>query len=190
MKRIKSVLLFAGIASLMMGCAATAHIEKDDSVNFNQYKTFTWLDDSAKSPISGLQVSNLKNAVNAQLAKTNWKEDKDQPDVILKHDILVEKTLKERSNPVYSQPTTRPYYNRFTRRISYIYFPSQFMGYDDQQYVSREGTLTITMIDAKTDKVVWQGWATEPVNNRNLSSKEIQSGVKRIFKNFDPTQQK
>jgi hypothetical protein len=41
------------------------------------------------------------------------------------------------------------------------------------------------MIDAKTEKTVWQGWTTEEVNSRNLSTKEIQNSVKAIFRKFD-----
>jgi len=33
--------------------------------------------------------------------------------------------------------------------------------------------------------VVWQGWATDEVKNKNLTSKEIQGSVKSIFKKFD-----
>ncbi|WP_315817710.1 DUF4136 domain-containing protein [Paraflavitalea speifideaquila] len=49
----------------------------------------------------------------------------------------------------------------------------------------REGTLTVTMVDAKTDHTVWQGWTTDEVNSRNLTQKEIQSSVKAIFRKFD-----
>ena len=188
MKSIKSLFVFATVGLLLAGCASTAHIEKDESVNFGNYKTFTWLDDSNDSghaKMSGLQKANLQKAVNTELEKANWKEDEKSPDIILKHDILVEKSVKERSNPVYSRGFTRRFYNPYTRRFSYIYYPSQFMGYDNNEYETREGTLTITMIDAKTDKVIWQGWTTGEVDNKNLTSKEIQSGVKSIFKKFD-----
>ena len=132
-----------------------------------------------------MQKANLQKAVSAELAKAGWREDKRRPDVILKHDILVEKTVKESSNPVYSRGFTRRYYNPYTRRFNYIYYPSQFMGYDNDQYETREGTLTITMIDAKTDKVIWQGWTTDEVDSKNLTSKEIQNSVKNIFRKFD-----
>lgn len=52
-------------------------------------------------------------------------------------------------------------------------------------YKIREGTITISMIDTRTDKTVWQGWTTDEVNSRNLTSKEIQNSVKSIFKKFD-----
>jgi len=188
MKNIRLFIFFAAFGLLLSGCASTAHIEKDDAVNFNNYKTFAWLDvsnDSSGIQKNSLQESTVREAVNAELSKANWREEKNHPDIILKHDVLVEKTIKDNSNPVYSQPFTRRFYNPYSRRFSYIYYPSQFVGYDNDQYVSREGTLTISMIDAKTDKVVWQGWATDEVSNKNLTSKEIRGSVKSIFKNFE-----
>ena len=189
MKSIRTLVFFAAFGLLLSGCASTAHIEKDDAVNFNNYKTFAWLDennDSSGIKKNSLQESTVRQAVNAELSKLNWKEEKKNPDILLKHDVLVEKTIKDNSNPVYSQPFTRRFFNPYTRRLSYIYYPSRFVGYDNDQYVSREGTLTISMIDAKTDKVVWQGWATDEVSNKNLTSKEIQGSVKNIFRKFNP----
>lgn len=189
MKTIQSIILFAVFGLLLAGCTATAFIEKDETVNFGRYKTFAWLDESDDSSgikKNSLQETNLRQAVTAELSKSNWREEKNKPDVILKHDILVEKTIREDSNPVFSQGYTRRYYNPYTRRINYIYFPSQLMGYNSNEYQTREGTLTITMIDAKTDKVVWQGWTTNEVSNKNLTSKEIQGSVKTIFRKFDP----
>lgn len=189
MKSIGSIFAFATIGLILSGCAATAYIEKDDAVNFNRYKTFAWVDDnddSSRIPKNSLQESSLRNAVNAELARANWREEKNKPDIILKQEVLIEKTIRENSNPVYSQSFIRQFYNPYTRRISSIYYPSRFMGYSNNQYESREGTLTITMIDAKTDKVVWQGWTTEEVDSKNLTSKEIQGSVKHIFRKFDP----
>jgi len=188
MKSIKSLIMFATVGLFLAGCATTAHVEKDDSVNFSNYKTFTWVDeanDMSPKKTKDLQNTNVQKAVSAELAKANWQEDKKNPDVILKHDILVEKTVRENNNPVYSRGFTRRYFNPYTRRFNYIYYPSQFMGYTNNEYETREGTLTITMIDAKTDKVIWQGWATDEVDNKNLTSKEIQNSVKSIFRKFD-----
>jgi len=41
------------------------------------------------------------------------------------------------------------------------------------------------MTDVQSDKVVWQGWTTDEVNSRNLTSKEINNAVKSIFRKFD-----
>ncbi|HEU4633088.1 MAG TPA: DUF4136 domain-containing protein [Flavisolibacter sp.] len=108
-----------------------------------------------------------------------------RPDVLLTYDVLVERGVREQNNPVYSEPYTRYYYNPYTRRWMSVYYPSQFLGYDRNQQQVREGTITISLIDAKTDKTIWQGWTTDQVNSRNLTSKEIQNSVKSIFRKFD-----
>jgi hypothetical protein len=59
------------------------------------------------------------------------------------------------------------------------------MGYDDYAEPIREGTVTITVTDAKTEKTVWQGWTTDQVNSHNLTTKEINNAVKSIFRKFD-----
>lgn len=185
MKTISILPLLAGLV-LLASCASIAHIEKDESVNFDKYNTFTWVNDndSSKSFLTDIQVSNLQKAVSAQLEKANWRESKTKPDVILKHDILVERAVRESRDPVYSRSFTRPMFNPYTRRWVYLYYPSQFMGYDRNAYETKEGTITITMLDAKNDKVIWQGWTTEEVD-RNITSNDIQSGVKSIFRKFD-----
>jgi hypothetical protein len=124
--------------------------------------------------------------VNEELRKTaGWREVRNRPDVLLSYDVLVERTVKETTNPVYTRPYSRLVYNPYTRRYTTIYYPSQFVGYDRDERQAREGTVTITVIDAKTDKTVWQGWTTDEVNSRNLTSKEIQYAVRSIFKKFD-----
>ena len=176
---------------MLTSCASTAHIEKDDTVNFSDYKTFAWLDKDGegkqdRNKSNDLAEQKIKQAVSAELSKSaGWREAKNRPDVLLSYDVLVERTVKEDRNPVYSRPFTRLVYNPYSRRYSTIYYPSQFMGYDSDQRSVREGTITVTMIDVKTDKTVWQGWTTDEVNSRNFTSKEIQAAVKSIFRKFD-----
>jgi hypothetical protein len=44
---------------------------------------------------------------------------------------------------------------------------------------------SVKMVDSKTDKVIWQGWTTAEVNNKNLTGKEIRNSIKIIFRKFD-----
>jgi len=172
---------------ILLSCASTAHIEKDDSVNFSNYKSFVWLhgDKGKLENQSDLIESKVRQAVTSELEKAGWKQVKSKPDVILDYDLLVEKASKENKEAVYSQPYSRMIYNPYTRRYATVYYPSQFLGYESYEQLIKEGTITITMIDAKTDKMVWQGWTTEELNNRNITSKEIQRAVASIFKKFD-----
>jgi len=176
---------------LLAGCASVAHVEKDDSVNFSKYHSYTWVeaqaskDDSAKTKVSDLTERKIKDAVNAELAKAGWRESKARPDVLISYDVVVERGVKDNTDPVYSQPFTRYVYNPYTRRWIALYYPSEFLGYERNQRSVKEGTVTVNVIDAKTEKTVWQGWTTDEVNSQNLTTKEIQNAVKSIFRKFD-----
>jgi hypothetical protein len=192
MKRI--IMLWSGYISfvfLLAGCGTTAHIEKDDDADFSRYKTFAWIDKDGeglndRNKRNDLTELKIREAVNIELEKTSgWKQVKNKPDVLLSYDVLVERTSKESSNPVYSRPYSRLVYNPYTRRYTTIYYPSQFVGYERDERPVKEGTVTISMIDTQTDKTVWQGWTTDEVNSRNLTSREIQNSVKAIFRKFD-----
>lgn len=187
--KLLSVLSVSGL--LLAGCASVAHVEKDDSVNLNSYHSYTWVEskdsknDSSRTRVSDLTERKIRDAVNAELAKAGWKESKHRPDVLISYDVMVERGVKEDADPVYTQPFTRYVYNPYSRRWIALYYPSEFMGYDRNQRSIKEGTVTISVIDARTEKTVWQGWTTDEVNSQNLTSKEIQSAVKSIFRKFD-----
>jgi hypothetical protein len=190
MKQFRSIAVLMVSAVILAGCGGVAHIEKDDTVSFSNYKTFAWVDakedqsDSSKRNLS-LTEQNIRKAVNEELARQGWRETKNKPDILLSHDVLVERAVKEDNNPVYSRPTTRYLYNPYARRWVSIFYPSQFLGYDNDRYEVREGTITVTMVDARTNNMVWQGWTTDEVNSRNFTSKEIRNSVKTIFRKFD-----
>lgn len=182
---------YFGIVFLLASCSSTAHIEKDDNTDFSRYKTFAWLDKDGEGSYdrnkkNDLMEMKIREAVSIELQKSaGWKEVKNRPDMLLSYDVLVEKGIKGSNNPVYSRPYSRLVYNPYTRRYTTVYYPSQLLGYERDEREIREGTITITMIDTRTDKTVWQGWTTDEVNSRNLTSREIQSAVRSIFKKFD-----
>ncbi len=179
------------IGGLMLtSCAGIAHIEKDETVDFSNYQSYAWVqtgDSSGKETNRAITLTEqtVRTTVNEELSSEGWKQTQNSPDILLSYDVFVENAIKESSNPVYSRSQTRYYFNPYTRRWSGIYFPSQFLGYDNDRYQTKEGTLTITMMDSKTDKVIWQGWTTSEVDNKNLTSKEIENSIKTIFRKFD-----
>lgn len=188
MSRFKSyyVLVLAVGAMLLNSCGMTAHVEKDESADLRNYKTYSWIDKENRAKVTNeIAAQNLKTIVNGELQKNGFREVKNNPDLLLSYDMLVEKGVKEQSEAVYSRPYSRAYYNPYTRRYGTIYYPSQFLGYDSYTTPVKEGTVSISMIDAKTDKTVWQGWTTDELNSNQFSSKEVQKNVRSIFKKFD-----
>lgn len=185
--RSLKILGLSAIASFfLVSCASTAYIEKDDATDFSNYHTYSWIQKKEEQKnATAFADEKVKMAVNQELQKNGWKEVKEKPDVLLSYDVLVERNTKQETQPVYTRPYSRVYYNPYTGRYGTIYYPSQFLGYDNYETPVKEGTLTLTLIDAKTDKTVWQGWTTDEVNSGKMTSKEIQAGVKSIMRKFD-----
>ena len=186
----KTVGSIAVAALMIAGCSAPVHVEKDDSTDFSNYKTFAWVDKDGtgkndKNRTNDLMERKFKEAVTKELDKQGWRIDNKRPDALISYDVLVERGSRRENDPIYSQPFTRTFFNSYSGRFYNVYYPSQFMGYDDYEQPIREGTVTITVTDAKTDKTVWQGWTTGQVNSHNLTSKEINNAVKSIFRKFD-----
>src|SRR6476469_4823319 len=191
MKRLKNWLLGAvsilALASFA-GCGSTAHIERDETVNFNQIKTYAFVGSQEKSlndrHSNSIIDANLKAQVAKELVKYGLKEDKRNPDVLIDYNIMVEENVKQHNDPVYSRPYTRYYYNPYTRRIVPVYYPSEMLGYSSTEIPYKEGTLTLHIIDADSNKLIWQGWTSDEVNSNNITSKEVTQGVKAIMKKF------
>jgi len=189
MKFSHYILLVALFHFLALSCSNPVHIQQDPAVNLSNYHTYMWVDtkendqDNAARPTAYVDLS-MRQAVNQQLAKKGWKEVNQHPDVLLSYEVLVERSTEERSNPVYTRPLTRVFYNPFRGRWITIYYPSEFIGYQTYQVPVKEGIITITMVDANTDKVVWQGWTTRKLNYAKLTEKEIKKSVADIFKKF------
>lgn len=41
------------------------------------------------------------------------------------------------------------------------------------------------MIDAKTNKLIWQGWAKGEIKSLHVTFRDVDTRVKSIFKKFD-----
>lgn len=90
-----------GYRLLLASCATSTHFEKDDTANFNEYKTFAWLEknpngEKDKNRQSDLTEQHIREAVNKELTKSaGWKEVKNRPDVFLSYDVLVEEVQQK-----------------------------------------------------------------------------------------------
>ena len=175
---------------IVSGCAETAHVIKDNTVNMRHYKTYSWVPkvaakDAKPNHSAELVEQNIRTTVSEQLQKRGYVESTTDPDLLISTDMLVEKNNERRTDAVYSDPYYRNYYNPRTGRMITYYFPSQLAGYDDYSVLVRKGTVTVTFIDAKTDKAVWQGWASKRLESSTMDADEVFQDVRSIFNKFD-----
>ncbi len=190
MKHIRFLPAILILTLVFWNCSSPVYVQKDDAINLSDYHTYSWVvmrdheDDDSKRATAYADIS-VHNAVNAELNRQGWRETETNPDVLVSYDVLVERNTEQRNDPVYSRPFSRMFYNPYRRRWVTIYYPSQFLGYDAYSEPVKEGTITITMIDANTDKKIWQGWTTETLNNSRITQDEVAQSVRNIFRKFD-----
>lgn len=187
MDKIIPAAMLISAALIISGCSTPAYVEKDTSTNLSDYQTYMWVDvqaseDDASSRATSFADISVHNSVNEGLQRWGWREVNENPDVLVSYDVLVERNVEMQSDAVYSQPYSRLYYNRFTRRWSTIYYPSQFLGYQQYQVPVREATISITMMDADTDKKIWQGWTTERLGGSGITDLNVKKSIRNIFK--------
>jgi hypothetical protein len=181
--------LAIGTMLTFIGCSPTSHIEVAQGVNFNNYKTFGWANDSgvkkAGRTDNDIVDNNIKNSIGSELEEKGWQETDQQPDVLLDYNVTLQKGVKKEAEPVYAYPYMGYFYSPWRGRMGHYYNPAFFSGYRTYNVPFKEGTMTVNMVDAKTNKPIWQGWATGDVTSRNVTSKEAQADVKSIFKKLD-----
>ena len=180
---VGSVLMLGAI--IFAGCGVPAHVEKDPSVDLRNYKTFAWLTDHKEGKnYQNFQEKNLKDMVNKQLEKNGWRQVRSNPDILVDYDIMIENDVKNQSESVYTRPYMRYFYNPYTRRINSVYYPSQYMGENAYAVPYKSGTITINLVDTKTNNLIWQGWAETELTSRRLQQDDMKKVVKAIFKKF------
>lgn len=182
------VLMLAALG--FVGCGVPAHVEKDPSVNLGNYKTYAWLSDENSRRSEGksyknFQEKNLVEMVNKQLEKSGWRQVRNNPDILVDFDVMVENDVRQQSESVYSRPTVRYFYNPYTRRVNSVYYPSQYLGQNDYTVPFRSGTITLNFVDPRTNNLVWQGWAETELATRRLQQDDMKKVVKAIFKKFN-----
>lgn len=193
MKKTKWLLGVVLSIFILSGCGSIAYVQKDNAYDFSKIRTYAWVDgtqkdkgvSTPKTRVNDLTDRKIRQSIDKNLQANGWQLTTKKPDVLLVYDVDVQKENRNVSDPVYSRPTTRWFYNPYARRYVSIYYPSELLGYDNRTETVKEGTLTLTMLNADTDKTIWQGWTTSEVNGQNLTDREIDNNVKAIIKKLD-----
>ena len=176
-------------AFLITGCGVQSYVEKDPSVNLNNYRTYAWIGDKSSKkndkPYKDFQDTYLMDLISQQLEKNGFVKAKSNPDVLIDYDIMIENAVRESSDPVYSRPFVRYFYNPYTGRINSLYFPSRYMGNNVYDVPYKSGTITINIVDSDSRKLVWQGWAETEVTKKRIAKDDMNKIVKSIFRKLD-----
>jgi hypothetical protein len=180
--KIRGIAVVIGVAAAF-GCAGQqVSTDYSPSVAFSQYKTFALVSrpDSATHQLLDDRVA---NAIDAQLESKGLKEtNRENADLYVGYGV-VDRTHKE----VYTSGTGWGWGGGWGWRAYRwgVAWPADFRS---DVYKYTDGTVMITMVDAKTRHEIWQGQAADvislPVDNPAKATKSIDDAVAKILAKY------
>ena len=208
-KLFKNLLLISGflivIATLESCAPTTIYSDYSRTIDFKSYSTFAWLPknyDTIHNPDfdNAIVENNIKNLASGEMKARGYRIDVGEPDVLLDFHIDLADKVQHISTPIYGHPYNynnynpyqSPYVNNmYTNRNSYYNNNSYInnnntviVGYQNQDIPYEQGTLTIIMIDRKSNQLIWKGWSVGTVTNEQNFEYELPSDIRRLFKQF------
>lgn len=181
-RKLKTTWLGAGLL-VLAGCAGQqVTTDYNPKAGFSQYRTFAMVS-SPDSLSHQLIDDRVRSAVEAQLTEKGLTEtSREKADLYIGYGV-VDHTQKEVS-------TTRwnwgPGYGWRYYRWG-LAWPA-ITEHDINTYT--DGTIVVSLVDAKTRREVWQGQAADvlslPVSNPRNATKDINQAVAKIFTKYPP----
>lgn len=178
MRRLLHMAAVAILAPAVIGCATTmtvsSHIER--GLNVAQYRTYDWGPADAlptgdprldKNPFF---QDHMQGAVEKGLAAKGF-----APSTSGTPDLLIH---------YHASITNRIDVNRVDRQYGYCYDAECQAGVIEYE----AGTLVLDIVDARTNRVIWRGWAQDSVedalDNPDMMAQQIDEAVTRMLLMF------
>ncbi|HET6994314.1 MAG TPA: DUF4136 domain-containing protein [Chitinophagaceae bacterium] len=167
------------------GPSLKVNTDYDKSADFTSYKTFALYNaDKINEAISQLNRDRVANAIRSEMIKKGYQESTTSPDLLVNPvAIFKDRTSVSSTTNYYGYGGMyRPYYGGGG-------MVSGTTSYDVQHY--KDGSLIIDIVDAKTEKVVWQGVGNKeidgPVKDPDTN---IPKAIASIMADFPPGSKK
>ena len=144
----------------------------DPAESLSRYRAFAWMrqpPEAAQRPRAAELDQAVRDAVEKDLAAKHVVPAGDQePDLLIN------------------------YFGTSKTSVSYGYEPSTAMwgtsGYAvphfERPYVSRLGSLTLQFIDAKTNRLVWEGSAEDAIGEKGASREQVTQAVNKMIEKY------
>lgn len=185
------LILLTITAALFSACSSYNYYSVSNKpLNPQKYKTFAWIPEGKSSSIYNNDVATDKIVESAtdEMTKRGFTLSSENPDLLVRYTATVSKETRDYQEPVYyNQPPRllpRVTYYRGRARYYYTYVDPMpiYVGDRERQIRVKANSIVIDIIDHKTSKVIWRGWAEGEVDNPEKSINELPSVITNIFK--------
>lgn len=183
--RLLSVRLLSTFAVLVLlaACATAPRIqaEADPGADFSRYRSYAFFEPLAmeQSGYSTYLTTRIRTAIQREMDARGYRYDEAGPDLL----VNFQGFIRERTD-VYSVPRSNVdfYYSYWSR--SYVAVPIWYDETRISQYT--EGTLSVDLVDAARNHLVWTGAAIGRVNQRTAQERvaAAEQSIAAIFMKY------
>ncbi|QIP13820.1 DUF4136 domain-containing protein [Spirosoma aureum] len=189
---MKNLYISISLVIALIGCSPRVTVDKTQTIDFNHYKTYGWMDsdvNAGQNPLyyNQLATQRVEQTVNMVLSQRGLDSTKNMPDLLVGYHFFVEdKTRLVTSNPSPT-PVYGPYYGwgRWgyrNWRPSWWSWNTWGPMYSQEKYEA--GTVVIDMVDAETKQLIWRGSVQSAIVDPARISDQLQRDVQRIIEQF------
>lgn len=175
---------FALVAGLVLAACATGprvRTDYDPTADFGRYQSWGFYKPIAmeESGYSTWISDRVKDNVRREMEARGYRYTESSPDLLVNFQGIV----RERTD-VWTTPRTDFQYFYSYRRRAYFAVPVWYDETQVSQYT--EGTLTVDLVDAGRNRMVWTGAAIGRVSNRTPAQKaaEVDAAIAGIFAKY------
>lgn len=188
----KQILILCGLLMMVISSCSNYNYYAVSNKKLTEYRTYAWLPEN-KSKASNIYdndvaADKIVESASMELDKRGFKLNNRRPDVLIRYTAVVNKETKSYNEPVYYDAPGRyvPRVGLHRGRAFYYYayrdpFPV-YVGSEQRTVNVKQGSIMIDLIDRKTKKVVWRGWAEGELNNPEKAIAELPKVIENIFK--------
>jgi hypothetical protein len=166
------VLLFS-LALVSCASRITSKTDFDSDVDLRQFRTYDWLlywgTGAAKTPVffDTLNDATVKTAVDASMKEAGYVRSGAQPELLLVYYFILDDRVE----------------------VDPAGFGYEYAGYwiknGTHLYKYREGTFILDILDARSKRLIWRGWAFTDLDKKHFTPEQlIKKSVQKIFNKF------
>ncbi|WP_316809978.1 DUF4136 domain-containing protein [Pedobacter heparinus] len=188
----KQILTLLVLTATLSACSSYNYYAVSNKSMGSQYKTYAWIPEgkskASKIYDNDVATDRIIESTSRELENRGLELNNKKPDILVRYTAVVNNETKHYNDPVYYNPPARlspriAYYRgRAYRYYSYYNPLPVYVGTETRKTQIKEGSIMLDLIDRKTSKVIWRGWAEGEVNNPEKAINELPKVVENIFK--------
>jgi len=183
--RGRSLARVVGVAATfaVLGACSTLKVDTDwnTTIDFTQYKTFNFKEDSL--PYSTFTQQRLRSTIESTLLSKGVARSETNPDLILVYRVNLSTQTQ------YTTVSSGGYgYGPAWGGYGYGGYGG-YGGVGVSQTTAQEipyGALTIALVDAKLNSLVWRGKADAQIGDTQSNAQLVQDAITQLFAQFPP----